>query len=547
MRYISLYEAFESSTLSKIVRYLTKKVNKDESKKFVNSLKKLKSIYDFPIDKISDDVVEYISAKKALKIKSEEDISNPWQVSCIKFWFSLDKGYIGYTGVGDRKMDFNRYRGGRNNTDYFDIDDINYIKDTLDIKTGRLEKLLYDDYPNIQQGDQFIGFFNEERRREFLSKAKMFMDGDQLFAIQDVASGSSPDYQYITRDELNWRDWGRYSWSIGDKYSPNSDHRCLYKYTPSNNPLSIEGFDDDYDKTSPFDFNLPMNSNGLLVDWGRDSYSLNGKNWESIENSDFCIVLYLDNMMDPDKASFYEKPSEIKKQRYKDREGALKLMSDKEIKEINIDRYLSKIISTMGFSKDKIDLKKLEKIISMSICGEYSLFSIYSNGPDFSYVRDIQGRMYELILAVRQNSDVEYYYKRFADLYKSLSSSANGYKKFISNNYNTAIKSLDDDPKQIIELIFDISKYIKKYIDDQDIKTIEDYTLLYSKLVSIRDVINNNLFKPNRLIIRFLNDIKYLLSKSEIDDYIESMNSYNLDGDLKKIKMVEKYIKSILN
>ncbi len=555
MRYISLYEAFESSTISKIVKYLTNKISKNDSKKFVNSLKKLKSIYDFPIDKISEDVVEYISTKKALKIDNRKEIFNTWGVFCVKFWFSLDKGYIGYTGVGDKRMEFNKYKNNRGNrnrdTEHFTIDDIDYIKNTLNVKTGKLKRLKYDDYRNIRHGDQVIGFFNESRSRRTLDKAKIFLDGDLMYAIQGVSSGTDPQYDHISIDETNWRDWGRYSWSIGDRYSPNSDHRCLYKYTPDNNPLSIEGFDiNNSDDPSPFDFNLPMTSRGELVNWGDDNHSLGGSyDWEPIENSDFCIVFYLDNMLDPDKASFYEKPSQISKQRSEDKEGATKLMTDADIKKQNIDRYLRKLINKMGISKDTMDLRNLQKFISTILCGDYSAFSLYGDRPRvigiFRFGENINNIM------KTGSDDKEYYFNKLVDFYQSNTKEYNDIKNNMISNLSIVRSYIGSDHEDILEyfeLMFSIGTYIKDYISKQNINTIEDINFTYHKIASIHNVFHDNLLTPSSSNLRnLLSEFSYRLVKRDVESYLSRRSSLDLKNDIIKLKKIEKYVKSILN
>ena len=54
MKYLQLFEAFESSFISNTIKFIKNKVDKKESDKFLKDLKDLIAIFDLPIDKISD-------------------------------------------------------------------------------------------------------------------------------------------------------------------------------------------------------------------------------------------------------------------------------------------------------------------------------------------------------------------------------------------------------------------------------------------------------------------------------------------------------------
>ena len=66
--------SFDSNAISKVTKYVKEKVGKKHADKFLNGLKSLLRHYDFPINKISDNDVKYLSAKKALLINPEGEI-----------------------------------------------------------------------------------------------------------------------------------------------------------------------------------------------------------------------------------------------------------------------------------------------------------------------------------------------------------------------------------------------------------------------------------------------------------------------------------------
>ena len=102
MRYLKIYEAFESKGINSTLDFLKKKVGKKSSTNFLDSLKTLMGSVDFPIDKISDDDIDYMSAKKAVLVKSKEDVNNDEKIDTIKYWFSIKDGYLGFTGTGNK-------------------------------------------------------------------------------------------------------------------------------------------------------------------------------------------------------------------------------------------------------------------------------------------------------------------------------------------------------------------------------------------------------------------------------------------------------------
>ena len=75
-----------------------------------------------------------------------------------------------------------------------------------------------------------------------------------------------------------------------------------------------------------------------------------------------------------------EKPSEIRKKREKDREGALALKSLDDIKKENIERYATEICSKIfGVSKTELNPTNLQKAILKLLNGKLSLYNLYNS------------------------------------------------------------------------------------------------------------------------------------------------------------------------
>jgi len=343
MKYLKLYEAFESTALSKAIKYLSNKVDKDSVNRFRSRLLKLQEQLDIPISKISDKDIKYLNRNQALKLRSDKDSENPRGIYCLKFWFSLNEGYIGFTSTGNQVYKFEeRKRRGSYGEKYSD-EEVDYIKNNLGIKTGNLTPVKNYD-TDLKHGSFVIGVFSDDG--EDLSRlglAKIWRDGDYAYAIQNVASGGSSDNDI---DGENWTDWRndesfgprRFSdsWSLNSVHSPGDDHHKLYIYTPSEEPLTVEG----YQKTikeegeeNPLDYNLPTNSRFQVGNWFNYDWSINS--YEDLKRADFAVVLILEDLFK------LKTVSSINKERKESKEGASKFLSDDTIRRMNIERYLT--------------------------------------------------------------------------------------------------------------------------------------------------------------------------------------------------------------
>ena len=545
MKYIKLFEAFESNTISKVMKFINSKIGKNE---FRGSLLNVLRNYDIPIDKIKDSDVDYLNRAKALNVKNDSKVKNKFGVYCLKFWFSIDEGYIGYTAVGNDTFNYenwkNRHKRSSGNK-RFDKNSIDYINDELNITTGEISVAKVDDYSNFKTGDKVIGVFGEYYETDRLSLATIWVDGyNQIFAIQDVSSGGSPDRetQEVNGVMSTWRDFGRYSWNLGSLGSPADDHCYLHIYKESDKPLHYndgEILEDDKEKTNVLDFNLPVGRDGLIGNWS-NSRSISSP--EEIDKADFGVIFYLDNMLDPDKSEFYETPTDIKKQRSEDREGATKLLSDNQIKDTNIARYMSKLISKMGIEKDVTDLKDLQKVVLKTLCGEFAFIALYSNRPRLNNITNFSNHIKDLILA-KSDGDKEYYIERAIESFKSINSESVGYYKKYTDSKKEIIKN--DYHIDIFNKIYEIGNYIYGYFRNIEINTLEDLKMVTFKITSIIQLHNDRDFRVHDRILNIMSefydkgDVSYYCTRGRLsdDDVKETM---------KRLGHIERYIKSIL-
>ena len=545
MKYLMLFEAFEANALSKMMTFLGKKVDTNSKEKFRNKLKELISNFDIPIDKIVDKDVKYLNRSQALKLKNEE--SSESSLYCLKFWFSMDEGFLGYTGTGNKTMYFNKRRKiSSDKNEPFNDSEFNYIKNNLDIKTGKLTPLK--DYGDLQHGQLVIGVFADyEDYEDYESRiglAKIWRDSNRIYAIQSVAEGDYPDGNVNGQSWTDWRSGSqfRYSWTLGNIDSPSPDHFKLHIYTPSDEPLRIEGVKEEEEEevkvSSPFDFNLPLNSRYELREWYETSYSID--DYTLVEKSDFAIVLMIDDIL----KSVEKKVSKLRTDREESREGASKLMSDEKIKTTNIERYLTAIVGKMGIDKDIKELKNLQKLVIKSVCGDLAFISIYKDRPGFNILDSMSSYIYDMMKSTDE-SDRNYYVSKIIGYFKSLSSYSEDYTK----QYNESLKEInnsDIEPiKEIFKIFIEIGKKIKNYLLSQNIQTIEDLGMVMAKLKSIRNLVSERGFSfgYTRNILNefhYTNDVRYYIgecNERRIDEVLE---------DIKKAKHIERYINSLL-
>lgn len=554
MKYLKLFEAFEAQALSKVLKFLSDKVGKESSNNFKDSLKIIMNIYNIPIDKIKEYDVKYLSKKQAVTIDNKEDVENLFGVYCIKFWFSLEEGFLGYTGVGNTKINFEDWKKqwtNRHKNETFSDDELDHIKSELDLKTGLLKPVKLEDYRDLQTGDEVVAYWwGEDIRYDRLGLAKIWRYGSGIFAIQNVTSGGRPDntIQDLNGEQIRWTDLGRYSWDMGSVNYPADDHKKLHRYIRNEEPISIYGREEEKIE-SIYDFNLPISSDGELTNW-RSNRSISS--YEQIDKSDFCVVFYIDNMLDPDKAEFYETPRDIKKQRLEDREGATKLLSDREIKKMNIERYLNVAVSKMGINIDlNTDFKNLQNIVKTSTGGEYAFFSLFTDYPTLDFISEFSSALINL-LRTSDASDKKYYINRAAGIYKNSKDSKEGATSRYKETMDIINSTADEETKKFIGEVMNLSGFIKSYIESQNIKTIEDLKMLYYKLRSVRSLILDSDFRFNN----YRNLIEETFYPSDARRACERLKERRKDNiteverfekeDYKKLKNIERYIKSIL-
>lgn len=513
MKYLKMYEAFKSNVLSNVIKHVKKKIGKSNIDMFIKALNTIQSIYEFPIDKIETSDLKYLTAKKALKIKPAEDTVyyNNQRIYKIKFWFSIEKGYLFTTGVGDYK---------KSKTDGFTDREMDYIKNNLGIKKGTLTKIGRKDYGKLNTGDKVIGFLDTRSLRN-LCLFTIYIDNGELYAIQNTRSGSSPrDY-----GDNEWTQYGEYAWILGHPDYPNGDHTGLFRYTEDD--TDIDADDEDVNLRS----DLQLQRDG----------SLNRSSEFDFQKADFAIVLDINNIF---KKGF-EKVTDTRSKRKENRKGATKFMTNDEIKSMNIERYLVGILDKMGIKGD-IEVNKinnLQKFANLVTLDKFAFYSIYNNSPSIENLFEISKTTYTLI-----EEKEEYYYHRLVDIYKKLKRATPEIKKDYINYREIINNGEIESLKEVFNKIDNISMLINEIIKSNNINTIHDLNIMYHRVKYIQNILRDYTLKLSRTsssLIRsftYPDDIRSYLSDDDREKSIED----DMESDMKKLVVIEKTIKKLL-
>ncbi len=541
--YIKLFEAFESEKLSKTLKF----INKDSKSIFLMILKSIANGMDFPYSKYSDDYFQYLPFNKALQLNQRlEDepcegtsmdqfgnqygiegdkcdggkIKRKWgrgtrivicdvckgsgikpkkytKIKWIKFWFDKDGQFINVTGTdGNIRSQVNPIESTiRNLPNYSDLrklkdEPLSSVKslsheDLMSLPTGSIVSI-------DLQGDTIIG--------------RIFSKIGRSYVIQNVKNGSKP----IGRD---WKKYGRYSWALGGR---------AYRGTPKLMILTKD-VESDEQKADPYTWNAPLDFKKLTL-------SKNSNVKEFLGKAHFAIVLdYLDL-----SKSVFKKKSEIEKERSVSKSGALKLLSDDDIKKMNINRYMSEISKNMEISND---LKNFDKVLfryfGYSKIGYFTLRERY-----FSDFENLINRTFEFIN--EENEERKKYIQSVitSDIKETLEKNVT----FTTNIYNAirSAKSVSKDHEGILNKVEELNSAIYRKLKSINIETFEDIDIIFAKMRMIRNFWRNS----NRYHVR---KAYYLVEKISEEPYVKRCCQDIIDdGSIEKdISGIDKFIKFV--
>lgn len=495
LKYLKLFEAFESNKLSKTLGYI--KYGKNE---FLSKLKSILDKIDFPQSKISDDYIEYLPFNKALKkadiITDEPCVAtsegafkpefavegakcdkgkierkwgsqtrkvpcpvcsgsgvkpkSPGDIKLLKFWFSKDGKFITTTAVD----------GIIRKSENLELSD-----NLSDYKIGnRIPKR------NLKNGLFTLININGEDTICYIVKGKY----DGFYALQNKHNGAPPEYPLVSN--IDPKDIAKYSWSLGG--SDFSNIRLLHLKKEEDK------------KIDPYSWNVALSHT-----WDNNFVVTTLKSVkEEIKDAHFALVLDIAKLS---KSGFKTK-SDIKSSREEIKKGAF--LTDDEIKKQNIERYVDTISKSMDIVSD---ISNLNKVVNRLVQYKYALFSIMSSGG-ITIIESIIDNYYYLLSSENESEKKS----AIQSIERNIEKISNRMKnKSLSNNIDDLFNELEKNEKEshlnLLNRLIETSVNIYNKIKSYDIKTIEDLEVVYQKMISIRNLFSSRRYKSQSLTYFF--------------------------------------------
>ena len=544
--YLKLFEAFESIKLSKTLKF----IDNDSKSRFMDILKSIANGMDLPYSKYSDDYFQYLPFNRALSLNQRlEDepcentsmnqfgnqhgiegekceggrIKRKWgrgtrivacdvckgsgikpkkftKIKWIKFWFNKDGNFINVTGTdgnirGQVKTLTSALETVPNYENLKGIPDEGELTIVKDLSHAELSSLPNGSIVSIRiDGVQLIGRF--------------YKYGRNIYIIQNRKQGSEPGGR-------DWKEYGRNSWLVTNgEYSGTPRLMVLTKDTSEE------------DKVDPYSWNAPLNTRNMSLD-------KNSNVKEFLKNAHFAIVL---DVLELSKSGF-KKKSDIEKERSSSKSGALKLLSDEDIKKMNINRYMSEISKNMEISND---LKNFDKVIfryfGYSKIGYFTMRERY-----FGDFESLINRVFEFINEENDERKKGIQQVITSDIKETLEKNA----AFTSNIDNALrnVKSISKDHERLLNKVEELNSAIYRKLKSINIETFEDIDVLFAKMRMIRNFWRNS----DRYHVR---KIYYLVEKISEETYVkrycqEIIDSGTIDKDISGIDKFIRFVEKI--
>jgi hypothetical protein len=530
MKFIKLFEAFESTLLSKTLNY----VKGDSKEKFLDGVKAICTKYDFPENKLNDSFFEYLPYSKALNYRLERGKKGD-QVDCKAKSTEVfgDKGVDGECragklpkkwGTGSRRVECPICKGtgkvGEPDGDdkllpqdvfkfWFDetgkyvTTTYNYVKgeevvkkseniikywcyttDYLRDKGNKYEFTWLRDIPHLTPCTMYFDRNEWDNQR---GTPGVLWGGRYFIHNRRDKDGSSPDGR-------DWKNYGGYSWSLGG-----GDGFLLTLGEVERSTATLVNFE-----------RSRMNGKINIRQESTDNIK------KSLSDAKFAILLDINKL----QSTEFIKKSDIIKTRTdvkKDVIGGQFGIKDVDIKKQNLDRYISKLSDVSG---DKLDIGNFDTYFFRILGFKNILFKIINAGRDPQYrisknLEDILNLNIKLVKAINKAKSKRGEYVEPKAEIDSLATSLKRYfQREISTNNNNLkyLKEVESrcDEKHLVLLrsIEEISNTIyQKLKSFGKLESVDDAEILVEKIKTIENLIWNKRYEWANFRISNLNHI----------------------------------------
>jgi hypothetical protein len=551
-KYLKLFEAFESSKLSKTLGF----IDNQSKSQFINWLHSISNNLDFPMSQLSDDLFEYLPFNKALRKTVELNtgkkipcvhesewilgefckdgkIKRTWgshtrMVECpnclgkgfielqpenptrlIKFWFDKDGKWINATGTDGKERVPEYYwnippsKMSKNISDYEEIGKLKG-KEVSKLPSGSMVNAQIVPYrdPVLCYVYQYP---NWGKKRALLFQSQFRGDYVNL------------PYDYDRREGYNF---GSYYWAVtfdsdivdatllkpkGSETSDSKDYYLLNSYIENVGNLKL--------------------SKKCVKD--------------ELKNAHFAIVLDLEKL----KSKDYKTVTSYRKERAESKEGALKLKSDEAIRKENLERYTDMLIKSYKMDDS---VKNIKRIISVGL-GSRPLDFI-SVKYNFDYIERLITDFYlvgiqkdESIISDYKwniNINLKNIYDRVSSKTKSLNAASKSGKEILMG-----IKDKDPESYEKMKIGFDIwekweelNKKLSDKIKSFDANSIEELELNWGKILTINKMIESGRYRSLEKLKRISYYTESYGLYNQLREYISVADKDKYYEDLKKLE-----------
>jgi hypothetical protein len=537
LKYIKLYEAFDSELMSKTLGF----IKPEYRNVFIVEIKRICDIIEYPYSELSDDLFEYLPFNLALKknieqappekIKCEQE--SPWipgefcqegkikrtwgdhtrmvecpnckgkgftlskvkyNVKLIKFWFSKEGKYIKNTATDGKESEADL---NVESLDGYNI--VSQLTSASEINSLPDESLLW-----VKLRDH-SGF----------TIAKVLQEQGRSYLFQNYHEGDSPRTLSIRE---RGREFGRYSWVVTN----NNDFREAYSIEPGTGDDKGDKLYDYYRLNKKYDIRY----NEIIVGSSVSRIDL--------KEASFAIILDFSKL----KSKDFTKRSDIRLTRSEMRKGSLSLKKHEEIRKENLERYLNKLVST--YSKDR-GFSNVNRIISVGLSSMPLSFIAYR--INFSYIESAITNIYFSI----KNDDFSILSSYLKRVYNEKNERLENFKRNIDAGKKSFEKSNSEEDKERLKLWEKwefLNKKLFEKIQSYNCETIEEIEILWGKILTIRLIFDNGERYPN--IHRFNSVIRYIsTSYSLYSELSENFTSTRIKEAMEELEILEKIIDSL--
>ncbi len=535
LKYLKLFEAFESIKLTKTLGYIDNK----SREKFINYLKKLCEKSGFPVSQLSDDMFQYLPYNKALKVNAiKEDkpcqatsksefrqhaiegekceggrIKRIWgarqrtvecphcggtgiepekeDIKLVKFWFSKDGNLINTTGCDGSSKNSHNVSGS------FESGEI--------ISSNRTGMERLQSIPHLTKVSLRTG------RRSSAVQATLYKDRREIFCIQDTYEGGTPSGR-------DWQKYGRFSWNVAG-----GDFDTI---TILN---KVDTGEKDEKEINPLTYNF-----ALSFSWGGITLDKWGDVENLIKDAHFALVFDWSKV----KAGDFKKVPEIRSEREELKSGSRLTVKDEDIRKANIDRYMRKIAEKSDLVKD---ISNVKSVVNRMMGGQNSIYMIVGHGNyerKFSYliVRYLEVLNYKEKYSEESN-ELKYVINNLKSTIKSSYESISTDNDDIRKSLNYCTTELKKEGKseylELINELQEVSKLINQKIMSLPFDCIEDLEIVKSKISFFRNLFHIDTYGLDNLRY-FIDDV---LNGREKRSYQRLLDEWRLSGDnLEKTK-----------